>query len=317
MANDAAAGDTAPESEAKGQTKSPKAPPVTLITGATEGIGYALTREFARAGHTIVMVARSESNLQKRADELCAEFSITVHAQAADLATNAGCQRVADAVRRAGVQIDYLVNNAGIASGAFFHESDRNDLLRQVDVNMRAVTDLTWQFLPGMIERGFGGVLNVSSLGAFVPGPNMAVYYASKAYVMSLTEALAYENDAEDVKIAVLAPGPVATEFHERAGMQHRFYMYLMGAMSPETVARIAYTNFMCGQQIIVPGLMTIISAAALRVAPHFLTVPFTGWLLRERENPGRPGTWGVLVNWLSRPAGRKGNSKTKGGDEG
>ena len=317
MANDALAGGAAPESEAEGQTKKGETPPVTLITGATEGIGYALAREFARAGHTIVMVARSESNLRKRADELCAEFSITVHAQAADLATNTGCQRVADAVRRSGIQIDYLVNNAGVASGALFHESDRNDLLRQVDVNMRAVTDLTWQFLPGMIERGFGGVLNVSSLGGFVPGPNMAVYYASKAYVMSLTEALAYENDAEDVKIAVLAPGPVATEFHERAGMQHRFYMFLMGAMSPETVARIGYTNFMCGQRIIVPGLMTMISAAILRVTPHFLTVPFTGWLLKAREDPGRPGTWGILVNWFSKLVGRGAQSKTKAGDEG
>jgi len=317
MANDAAAGGTAPQSEAEGQTKPKEAPPVTLITGATEGIGYALAREFARAGHTLVMVARSESNLRKRADELCAEFSITVHVQAADLSTNAGCQRVADSVRRTGIKVDYLVNNAGIASGALFHESDRNDLLRQVDVNMRAVTDLTWQFLPGMIERGYGGVLNVSSLGGFVPGPNMAVYYATKAYVMSLTEALAYENDAEDVKIAVLAPGPVATEFHERAGTQHRFYMFMMGATSTEMIARMAYTNFMCGQQIIVPGLITMISAAALRLSPHFLTVPFTGWLLKAREDPGRPGTWGILVNWLSRIAGRKGGPKTQGGDEG
>ena len=317
MANDAAADSTAPKSEAEGQKKPPEKPPVTLITGATEGIGYALAREFARAGHTIVMVARSESNLRKCADELCADFSITVHAQAADLATNAGCQRVGDAVRRAGIEIDYLVNNAGIASGARFHEADRAELLRQVDVNMRAVTDLTWQFLPGMIERNRGGVLNVASLGGFIPGPNMAVYYASKAYVMSLTEALAHEIDADNVKIAVLAPGPVATDFHERSGMQHRFYMYLMGAMAAETVARIAYTNFMCGQKIIVPGVMTMISAATLRLAPHFLTVPFTGWLLKAREDPGRPGTWGILVNWLSNLTGRKNSAKSKDADEG
>ena len=315
MANDVAATGTTPDSEAKRETKRKEAPPVTLITGATEGIGYALAREFARAGHTIVLVARSEANLRKRADELCDEFGITVHAQAADLSTNSGCLKVAESVRRAGIRIDYLVNNAGIASGALFHESDRAEVLRQVDVNMRAVTDLTWQFLPGIIERRFGGVLNVSSLGGFVPGPNMAVYYASKAYVMSFTEALAYENDIEDVKIAVLAPGPVATEFHERAGMENRFYMHLVGAMGTETVARIAYTNFMCGQQVIVPGLMTMLSAVAVRMAPHFITVPFTGWLLKSRETPANVGTWGILRHWIA-GLWRGGETGRKDGDE-
>lgn len=300
MANDVAATGTTPESEAKREPSPKEASPITLITGATEGIGYALAREFARAGHTIVLVARSEANLRKRADELCDEFAVTVHAQAADLSTNSGCLKVADAVRSAGLHIDYLVNNAGVGTGKVFHESDRTEVLRQVDVNMRALTDLTWQFLPGMVERRFGGVLNVSSLGGFVPGPNMAVYYASKAYVMSLTEALAYENDVEELKIAVLVPGPVATDFHERAGMANRFYIHLVGALTPETVARIAYTNFMCGQQIIVPGLMTMISAATARVAPHFITVPFTGWLLKERETPIGTGTLGILRHWIA-----------------
>ncbi len=262
-------------------------PPVSVITGASRGIGLALAHEFAAAGHRLVLAARDSASLERESRKIGKIHGVEVYVQAADLATAEGCQGLADAISDAGLEVDYLVNNAGGGQCGPFHEAEREKLTALVDVNIGALTDLTSRFLPGMIARGRGGVLNVSSLGGFVPGPNQATYYASKAYVMSLTEALAQEVWGSGVKMAVLAPGPVATDFHKKADAEHGFYIRFMGALSAETVARIGFANFMCGQTIIVPGWTTMLSALSLRLAPHFISVPFTGWLLQQREPPG------------------------------
>ena len=261
--------------------------PVAVVTGATQGLGLSLAHQFAGSGHSLVLVARTGPALDEVADALVERYSVVIHTQAADLTTAQGRQSVADAIEKAGLEVDYLVNNAAAGQSGFFHEADRAQLTELVDLNVAALTNLTRRYLPGMIERGRGGVLNVASLAGFVPGPYQAVYYATKAYVMSLTEALAHEVSGSGVKIAVLAPGPVATGFHERIGCEHSFYIRFLGALSPETVARIGYTKFLRGHTVIVPGWTNMISALALRLAPHFGSVPFVAWLGKQREAPG------------------------------
>ena len=267
-------------------TQSERAP-VTLITGASRGIGLALAHEFGRAGHTLVLTARNRIALEDVTTSLSEAYGIEVHAQAGDLATAQGCEALAETINRAGLEVDYLVNNAAIGQCGPFHEADRELLTGLIDLNVAAPTDLTRRFLPGMIARKSGGVLNVASLGGFAPGPYQASYMASKAFVVSLTEALANEVWQSGVKMAVLTPGPVASEFHENAGSEHSYYIRFLGVLSAERVARIAFANFMCGQTVIIPGWSNMLSALTMRLTPHFLMVPFNGWLLKRRERPG------------------------------
>ena len=261
-------------------------PPVTVITGASRGIGLALAHEFAKAGHKLVIAASGAEGLEEAAAALEQTHGVEVRSQACDLSTAEGCEILDNAVEAAGLEVDYLVNNAGAGYCAPFQEGARVRLTRILDLNVTALTDLTGRYLPGMIARRRGGVLNVASLAGYAPGPHQAVYTASKAYVMSFTEALAAEVRGSGVKMAVLAPGAVATEFHRRAGAEHCYYLRFLGAMSPETVARIGHANFMCGQTVIIPGWTNMLAALTMRLMPHGLVVPFTGWLLKRREAP-------------------------------
>ncbi len=258
--------------------------PVALITGASEGLGLALAHEFARAGHALLLVARTGSALTAAAAELARATGVDVHTHSADLSTIEGCKSVECALNEYGLHAEFLVNNAGIGLSGPFVENGSDDLMRLADLNMRAVTDLTHRLLPGMIARGSGGVLNIASLGGYLPGPFQAAYYASKSYVMSLSEALAYEVAGTNVRVSVFAPGPLATRFHERMESQNDIYIRFMGLMSVEQAAQSAYRNFVRGRMVIVPGFINYISAQFLRILPHTLLVPFAAWLLRRRE---------------------------------
>lgn len=257
--------------------------PVTLITGATSGIGLELAREFAKAGHGLMLVARGLDGLAEAKRQIAGEHSVPVRVVAADLATATGRDQVAGAVEEAGLYVDYLVNNAGFAIAGPLAENDPGELARMIELNVCALTDLTRRFWPGMLKRGRGGVLNVASLGGLVPGPYQAAYYASKSYVVSLSEAMAQEAAGKKVRVGVLAPGPVATEFHSRMGADNSYYLKVLGMMRPDEVARIGYTSFMCGQTVIIPGLSNMASAVALKYVPHFILVPLTAWLLKLR----------------------------------
>lgn len=259
--------------------------PVALITGASEGLGLALAHEFARAGHTPLLVARTRPALERAKKNIARENGVEAYIHAADLATPAGCKSVAAALDEYGLHVEYLVNNAAIGLSGPFVEHGNDDLMRLVDLNMRAVTDLTHAALPGMMSRRSGGVLNIASLGGYLPGPFQAAYYASKAYVISLSEALAHEAAGSDVRVSAFVPGPLKTRFHERMQAQNDYYLRFMGVMSPEQAAKCAYRNFMRRKRVIVPGLVNAISAQALRVLPHALLTPFTAWLLRRRES--------------------------------
>lgn len=261
--------------------------PVAVITGASEGLGLALAHEFARARHALLLVARTRPALAAAATDIAQATGADVHIHAADISTKEGCGSVERALDEYGLHAEFLVNNAGIGLSGPFVENGSDDLMRLADLNMRALTDLTRRLLPGMIARGSGGVLNVASLGGFLPGPYQAAYYASKAYVISLSEALAYEVAGTNVRVSVFAPGPLGTRFHERMDAENDIYIRFMGLMSVEQAAQSAYGNFMRGRKVIVPGLINFISAQFLRILPHTLLVPFAAWLLRRREGAG------------------------------
>lgn len=268
------------------KTAEPFAPAV-VITGATQGIGRALAEEFARFGHTLLLVARDEAMLAETARELTAAHDVEVKFTARDLSTVEGCAGVEEALRRFGLYADILVNNAAIMSAGFFQDQDLATLRRVVDLDVRAVVDLTHRFLPGMVARRRGGVLNVASMEGFMPVPYQATYAAAKAFVLSLSRALAYETMYTGVRISVLAPGTTATGLHTKAGAENSRYVMLLPVMTSEELARIAYRKFMRGKKVIVAGWFNRLGVIAVRFVPDLLLVPAIGWLFRVRDAEG------------------------------
>ncbi|MGA7457735.1 MAG: SDR family oxidoreductase [Methyloceanibacter sp.] len=269
-----------------GKQTEPQAAAV-VITGATQGIGRALAGEFARDGHTLVLVARDETKLAATARSLTEAHGIGVKLFACDLGTPEGCADLENALRRFGLYPDVLVNNAALMTAGFFQDADPAKLRQIVDLDVQAVVDLTRRFLPGMLARGTGGVLNVASVEGFMPVPYQATYAAAKAFILSFTRALAYETMGTGVRVAALAPGATTTAMHAKAGAEHSRYVQLFPVMAPEDVARIGYRKFKRGKKIIVTGWFNRLSAIAQRFAPGFALVPFMGWLFRVRDAQG------------------------------
>src|SRR5450830_1463190 len=239
--------------------------PVCLITGASAGIGTALARVFAGAGHALVLTARREAQLKALADEI-----------AADLALPDGPARLAEALRAAGLEPSIVVNNAGFGLLGEAADLDRAQQLAIIDLNIRALTDLSLRWLES-ITRHRGGILNVASIAAFLPGPGMAVYHASKAYVVSFSEALHEELKADGVRVCTLCPGPVGTEFFDRAGVPHNYFPAFL-SRSAERVAREGYAGFMDGHRVVVPGKPNRIMTLLPRLLPRALMLAMTTW---------------------------------------
>ncbi|MGA8688401.1 MAG: SDR family NAD(P)-dependent oxidoreductase [Methyloceanibacter sp.] len=262
--------------------------PAVVITGATEGIGRALAEEFARDGHTLVLVARDEASLARAATELSRKYGVQVRVTAQDLSTVQGCAGVEQALRRFGVYADILVNNAGIMSSGFFQDEDPATIRRLIDLDVRAVVDLTLRFLPGMVARRRGGVLNIASMMGYMPVPYQAAYAASKAFLLSFSKALAYETMGTRVRVSVVAPGVVATGLHAKAGSQNSRYLVLIPTMTAKQVAQTAYRRFNRGWSVILPGLFNKLGALAVRFVPDYLLVPLMGWFFRVRDDERR-----------------------------
>jgi len=257
--------------------------PMVVVTGGSEGIGYALAHRFAAAGQDVVLVARRPEVLTEAADRLRAECKGEVVTVAVDLTQPDAIPAIEAALAAHRAYPDVLVNNAGIGLAGSFHDQSLERVVQLIDLNVRALTQLTRHFLPGMLVRGRGGILNLASLGGYAPGPNQAVYYASKAYVLSFSEAIAAEIAGRGVRITALAPGPVNTAFHARMGAERAFYRYFVAPSSPEAIARAGYRGFALGLRVVVPGLLNPFLALAMRILPHRITIPIVAVLLKPR----------------------------------
>ncbi len=247
---------------------------LTLITGASSGIGAALAREFAGRGHATVLTARRAQELQKLADEIAGAGHARPVAIAADLGTPAGVAAFAEEIKARGLAPAFLVNNAGFGLMGEAADIDRVRQLAMIDLNMRALTDLTLRFVDD-VKRQRGGILNVASTAGFMPGPGMAVYHASKAYVLSFSEALHAELQGAGVRVCALCPGPVETEFFARAG-NAEVDLPSSFLRSPERVAREGYEGFMGGHRVVVPGTPNRLVTLVSRLMPRGIMLALT-----------------------------------------
>ena len=241
--------------------------PVTVITGASAGIGVALARVFARHGHELVLVARRKDRLNALADEIAATGQPKPIVIAADLAQAGAARDIGEVMEALGAEPQYVVNNAGFGLVGVASSLDRAEQLSMIDVNMRALTELSLAFVASM-ARHRGGLLNVGSIAGFLPGPGSAVYYASKAFVLSLSEALHSELKPRGIRVTVLCPGPVPTEFAARAGVKGDLAPGRL-SQSAETVAEAGYRGLMQGRRTVVPGLANKLVLLAVRVLPR------------------------------------------------
>ncbi|MGQ3480128.1 SDR family NAD(P)-dependent oxidoreductase [Paenibacillus sp. TY11] len=224
-----------------------------LITGASGGIGKELADRFAKGGYNIVLVARSEGKILDLAQEYQKKYGIQATVIAKDVAATGVPQEIFNELKEKGIIIDYLVNNAGFGLFGTFMETDIEQEINMIDVNIKALTVMTKLFLPDMIKRGQGGVMNVASLVGFFPGPMMSVYYATKAYVLSFTEALENEVNDTGVTVTALCPGLTSTGFVDRSGMG--VSKMLQGPiMEAGQVAEEGYQGFLGGKTLIIPG---------------------------------------------------------------
>jgi hypothetical protein len=255
-----------------------------LITGASSGIGLELAKLFARNRHDLVLVARGAGRLTRVADELQRQFSISAKTVALDLSAAPAPQFLFDQMQREGIAIDILVNNAGYAVFGEFIKNPTEEELGQIHLNITALTRLTKLFAGPMLERGSGKILNVASTAGFQPGPLMAVYYATKAYVISFSEALANELRGTGVTVTCLCPGVTDTGFQGRAGTENTLLFRALRPMAAKTVARDGYRGMMAGKTLVISGFRNWLLAESLRISPRKLVTAVSRKLLNEAE---------------------------------
>lgn len=255
-----------------------------LITGASGGIGYELAKLFAKDHYDLVLVARSSGKLTQFADELQRQFGVTAKAVALDLSAASAPQALFDQLQRDGVSVDILVNNAAYGIFGAFIEVSLEENFGQIELNVTALTALTRLFLPGMLERRSGKVLNVASIAGFQPGPLMAVYYATKAYVISFSEALANEVKGTGVTVTCLCPGATDTGFQGRAGTENTILFRRLRPMSAKTVARDGYRGLMAGKTLVISGFRNWLIAESIRFSPRKLVTAMSRKILDKVE---------------------------------
>lgn len=250
-----------------------------LVTGASSGIGREMAHCFARDGADCVLLARSEEALHDLADTLTSRYDIEAHVLPADLSVPGIAADIESILQERGLSVDVLVNNAGFGARGAFAELGEQRQIDMIRVNVTALTHLTRRLLPGMLERGRGGVLNVASTASFQPGPNMSVYYATKAYVLSFSEGLTEEVAGSGVTVTCLAPGPTRTSFTENADVEESNLFQWRAPMTPEAVSRAGYDAFRAERTLVVPGWPNKIGAFMIRFTPRPLARKVTAWL--------------------------------------
>jgi short-subunit dehydrogenase len=255
---------------------------VTLITGASAGIGTELARVFAANGHRLALTARRADRLDAIAHEITSAGGKLPILVPCDLQDRDAADKIEASLRAADAEVEYLVNNAGFGLFGRAVQRDRSDQLDMIAVNIRALTDLSLRFSDQMI-RNRGGLLNVGSIAGFLPGPGMAVYYATKAYVLSFTEAMRAELAPHGVRVTVLCPGPVPSEFQARAGFAPGLDSVILNVL-PADVARLGYDGLMANKRAVLPGLGIKIVPFMLRLFPRgFILAAVTRFQTRQR----------------------------------
>jgi short-subunit dehydrogenase len=253
--------------------------PVALITGASAGIGAAFAQLLAERGHDCALAARRAERLTTLADAIAAAGHKRPHVIALDLGERDGPARLAGELAARGLEPAIIVNNAGFGLRGPAADLDRAEQLAMIDLNVRALAALSLTFVDSLKRHG-GGLINIASTSGFFPGPGMAVYFASKAFVRSFSEALAHELASQGVRVTCVCPGPVPTEFQARAGLRDQSQLLL--TCSAEQIARDGYDAFMRGQRVVVPGIPNKITAALPRFMPRALVLQAVAAFLKR-----------------------------------
>ena len=258
--------------------------PVAVITGASAGIGAALARVFARDRHELVLVSRREDRLRALADEIAATGAPRPVVIAADLLKPGIARVIGNALAAHGVEPQFVVNNAGFGLVGAASTLDHDEQLQMIDLNVRALTELSLAFVDSL-ARHRGGLLNIGSMAGFLPGPGMAVYYATKAYVLSFSEALHSELKPLGIRVTVLCPGPVPTEFADRAGLSKNALGPSFLVQSADHVAEAGYRGLMDGRRTVVPGAINKLITFLIRVTPRSLILSFVDYRQKRRRS--------------------------------
>lgn len=257
--------------------------PAALITGASGGIGLELARLCAKGGHDVALVARNRDKLDEIGKYLSGMYGVRAEAITADLTEPEAPQAVMEEIERRGLGVDVLINNAGFGDWGLFGRAELGRQLDMVQVNVIALTVLTRLALPRMVSRRGGRILNVASTAGFAPGPLMAVYYATKAYVISFSEAISNEFKGTGITVTALCPGPTRTGFAERAGMVGSNLFGNPNVMDPAPVAAAGYAAMMRGQAIVIPGLANKMLIQSMRISPRWAVRMITRWFQESR----------------------------------
>lgn len=255
--------------------------PTTLITGASGGLGSALAWQAAADGHDLILTARRSGLLTELAEAIAARHGRRLLTIESDLSLPDGADRLVNEIIASGWQVDHLVNNAGFGLHGPLTDQPPGKIADLLQVNLTSLTALTRLLLPAMLTRGYGGILQVASVAAFQPGPLMAAYYASKAYVLSLSEALSLETAGTGVKVCCLCPGPTTTGFAQQANMTDSL-LFKAGPMSAETAARLGWRGYCRGSRVIIPGWKNQVLALLGRITPHFISLRVVRALHRQ-----------------------------------
>jgi uncharacterized protein len=254
-----------------------------LVTGASAGIGEAIARELGSRGHGLTLVARREDRLQALAGELSQRHGVRAQAIAADLGDPGARDRLAEQIAGLGLDVEILVNNAGFGGSGNMADSDRKRLLAMLRVNCEAVLDLQARYLPAMVERGRGAVLNIASMAAFQPIPGTATYAATKAFVLSLSEGVREELKGTGVTLTAVCPGPVKTEFTQAAGIEHaEEQLPDLFWMASDAIAKAAVEGAESGKRVVVPGLLNRAGALTGHHTPRVLALPIVKRIWRQ-----------------------------------
>ncbi|KAB8033714.1 SDR family NAD(P)-dependent oxidoreductase [Fluviispira multicolorata] len=256
-----------------------------LITGASSGIGLEFAHIFAKENYNLILIARSEDKLLHLSNELSEKYKINCKIIPCDLAKIGAAQEIFKRTKSLGLHVDILVNNAGFGAHGFFKNIDLKTESEMIQVNITALTELTKLFLNPMLEHGEGKILNVASTAAYQPGPLMAVYYATKAYVLSFSEALANELNGTQVSVTVLCPGPTQSGFQAAAKMGNDLKLFNSTMIADSSsVAYAGYKGLFTSQRVVIPGLSNKIGACSTKFLPRSFTASVARWLQEKRN---------------------------------